>query len=107
MTASRPLSHIRVLDFGQYLAGPLVGMMLADMGAEVIRIDPPGGPRLRTPATDMLSRGKSSLVLDLKTDRGRRTALELTKRSDVLIENFRPGVMARLGLGADAARARE
>ncbi len=105
MTASRSLSHIRVLDFGQYLAGPLVGMMLADMGAEVIRIDPPGGPRLRTSATDMLSRGKSSLVLDLKTDQGRWTALELTKRSDVLIENFRPGVMTRLGLGADAARA--
>ena len=73
--ADRPLSHIRVLDFGHYLAGPLVGMMLADMGAEVIRIDPPGGPAFKDPATDMLSRGKSSLVLDLKTEAGRTTAI--------------------------------
>ncbi len=103
--SQRPLSHIRVLDFGQYLAGPLVGMMLADLGAEVIRIDPPGGPRFKSPATDMLSRGKSSLVLDLKTDAGRKTALELCRRSDVVIENFRPGVMARLGVGPHDLRA--
>ena len=95
----RPLSHIRVLDFGHYLAGPMVGMMLADLGAEVIRIDPPGGPRWRDPAFDMLSRGKRSLVLDLKTDAGRRTALDMVARADVVIDNFRPGVMARLGLG--------
>ncbi len=101
MTVERPLSHVRVLDFGQYLAGPLVGMMLADLGAEVIRVDPPGGPRFKDPASDMLSRGKSSLVLDLKSDRDRETAIELVRRSDVLIENFRPGVMGRLGLGPD------
>lgn len=95
----RPLSHIRVLDFGHYLAGPMVGMMLADLGAEVIRIDPPGGPRWRGPAFDMLSRGKRSLVLDLKTDAGRQTALDMVARADVVIDNFRPGVMARLGLG--------
>lgn len=105
MNQTRPLSHIRVLDFGQYLAGPLVGLMLADMGAEVIRIDPPGGPRFKSPATDMLSRGKSSLVLDLKKQKDQATALELIKRSDVLIENFRPGVMAKLGLDAEIARA--
>ena len=68
---NRPLSHIRVLDFGHYLAGPLVGMMLADLGAEVIRIDPPGGPKWQDPAFDMLSRGKRSLTLDLKTEAGR------------------------------------
>jgi crotonobetainyl-CoA:carnitine CoA-transferase CaiB-like acyl-CoA transferase len=102
---SRALSHIRVLDFGQYFAGPLVGMMLADMGAEVIRIDSPEGPRLKTPAFDMLSRGKSALTLDLKSAAGRETALELAKRADVVIENFCPGVMDRLGLGADALRA--
>jgi crotonobetainyl-CoA:carnitine CoA-transferase CaiB-like acyl-CoA transferase len=102
---SRPLSHIRVLDFGQYFAGPLVGMMLADMGAEVIRIDPPRGPALKTPAFDMLSRGKSALTLDLKSETGRECARELAKRADVVIENFRPGVMDRLGLGADALRA--
>ena len=101
MPDQRPLSQVRVLDFGQYLAGPLVGMMLADLGAEVIRIDPPDGPRLQTPAADMLARGKSALTLDLKNPADRETALELAARADVLIENFRPGVMARLGLGAD------
>ena len=101
----RPLSHIRVLDFGHYLAGPMVGMMLADLGAEVIRIDPPGGPRWRDPAFDMLSRGKRSLVLDLKTEAGRQTALDMVARADVVIDNFRPGVMARLGLGPADLRA--
>ncbi|MFE3169996.1 CoA transferase [Amycolatopsis sp. NPDC059090] len=105
MPLPRPLSHIRVLDFGQYFAGPLVGMMLADLGAEVIRIDPPGGPRLHSPATDMLSRGKSSLTLDLKSSDGLATALELVRRADITIENFRPGVMKRLGLGPDELRA--
>ncbi|NOE35911.1 MULTISPECIES: CoA transferase [unclassified Ruegeria] len=101
---TRPLDHIRVLDFGQYLAGPLVGMMLADMGADVIRIDPPGGPRLKDPATDMLSRGKTAVTLDLKTEADLRTARELVARADVVIENFRPGVMERLGLEPEALR---
>lgn len=101
---NRPLSHIRVVDFGHYLAGPLVGMMLADLGAEVIRIDPPGCPRWKDPAFDMLSRGKRALTLDLKTGDGRDTALDLVRRADVVIENFRPGVMERLGLGPDALR---
>ncbi|WP_298849169.1 CoA transferase [uncultured Ruegeria sp.] len=98
MTA-RPLDHIRVLDFGQYLAGPLVGMMLADLGAEVIRIDPPGGPRLKEPVTDMLSRGKTAVTIDLKTEEGLQVARDLVARADVVIENFRPGVMRKLGLG--------
>ncbi len=101
---SRPLSHIRVLDFGHYLAGPLVGMMLADLGADVIRIDPPGGPRWRDPAFDMLSRGKRALTIDLKTNAGRIMALDLVRRSDVVIENFRPGVMTRLGLGPETQK---
>ncbi|RYG89445.1 CoA transferase [Loktanella sp. IMCC34160] len=101
----RPLSHLRVLDFGHYIAGPMVGMMLADLGAEVIRIDPPGGPCWTDPAFDMLSRGKRSLVLDLKTDAGRKCALDLVARADVVIDNFRPGVMARLGLGPADLRA--
>ncbi len=99
---SRPLSHIRVLDFGQYLAGPLAGMMLADMGAEVIRIDRPDGPAYDSPAFDMLSRGKKTLTLNLKPEEGRATAVELVKRADAVIENFRPGVMERLGLGPAA-----
>ncbi len=98
-TASkRPLSSIRVVDFGQYLAGPLVGMMLADLGAEVIRIDPPGGPRLQEACGEMFARGKRALTLDLKNNDDRHTAIELIKRSDILVENFRPGVMHRLGL---------
>ncbi len=101
----RPLQSIRVLDFGQYFAGPLVGMMLADLGAEVVRIDPPEGPRLKSPASDMLSRGKASLVLDLKTSADRDIALALAARADAVIENFRPGVMARLGLGHGDLRA--
>ncbi|WP_264210528.1 CoA transferase [Leisingera thetidis] len=101
----RPLSHIRVLDFGHYLAGPLTGMMLADMGAEVIRITPPGGTGFDGPAFDMLSRGKQTLELDLKSDEGRATAIELAKRADAVIENFRPGVMDRLGLGPEVLRA--
>ncbi|MEM9604964.1 MAG: CoA transferase [Pseudomonadota bacterium] len=100
----RPLSHVRVLDLGHYLAGPLVGMMLADLGAEVIRIDPPGGPRWRDPAADMLARGKRALTLDLKSDPDRATALALVERADVVIDNFRPGVMARLGLDPAALR---
>ena len=104
MTNHRPLSGIRVLDFGQYLAGPLVGMMLADMGAEVIRIDPPGGPRWIDPAFDMLSRGKQVVEIDLKSAGGPATVIELAKRADVVIENFRPGVMDRLGVGAETLR---
>jgi crotonobetainyl-CoA:carnitine CoA-transferase CaiB-like acyl-CoA transferase len=105
MTNRRPLNHIRVLDFGHYLAGPMVGMMLADLGADVIRIDPPGGPRWRDPAFEMLSRSKRALTLDLKTEDGRQTALAMVARADVVIDNFRPGVMARLGLGPADLRA--
>jgi len=82
----RPLSHIRVLDFGQYLAGPLVGMMLADLGAEVIRVGPPEGPRWNDPAFDMLSRGKRALSLDLKSAEGQKTVLDLVRRSDAVIK---------------------
>lgn len=105
MPHPRPLDGITVLDFGHYLAGPLTGMMLADMGADVLRIDPPEGPRFDDPAFHMLSRGKQSLTLDLKDKGQRQTAIELAKRADILIENFRPGVMDRLGLGAAALRA--
>lgn len=104
MSGARPLSGIRVLDFGQYLAGPLVGMMLADMGAEVIRIDPPAGPRWDDPAFTMLSRGKHVIQLDLKSVEGRQKATDLAKRADVVIENFRPGVMDRLGVGPSVLR---
>ncbi|MEM1197724.1 MAG: CoA transferase [Pseudomonadota bacterium] len=105
MPLPRPLSGVTVLDFGHYLAGPLTGMMLADMGADVLRIDPPGGPRFDDPAFHMLSRGKQCLTLDLKDEAQRQTAIALAKRADILIENFRPGVMDRMGLGAETLRA--
>lgn len=99
------LDGTRVVDFGQYIAGPLAAQLLADQGAEVIRVDPPGGPRWDTPANATWNRGKRSIVLDLKADADREIARSLIAHADVLIENFRPGVMERLGLGAEAMTA--
>jgi len=96
----RALEGLRVLDFGHYLAGPLTGMLLADQGADVIRITPPGGSRWQTPANAMFERGKRSLTLDLKQSSDLERAVALAESADVLIENFRPGVMERLGLGS-------
>ena len=96
------LEGIRVIDFGQYIAGPLAAMLLGDQGADVIRIDPPGGPRWKTPANATWNRNKRSIALDLKKDADRETARQLVAGADVVIENFRPGVMDRLGLGAAA-----
>ena len=96
------LHGLRVIDFGQYMAGPLAAMLLGDHGADVIRVDPPGGPRWNTPANATWNRNKRSIVLDLKKDADRDTARQLVAGADVVIENFRPGVMDRLGLGAAA-----
>ena len=104
MTGPLPLAHIRVLDFGQYIAGPAAAMMLADQGAEVIHVDPPGGPRWDSPAAVVLNRRKRCIALDLKNPRDVDIARRLVATSDVLIENFRPGVMERLGLGPQAMR---
>jgi crotonobetainyl-CoA:carnitine CoA-transferase CaiB-like acyl-CoA transferase len=98
----RPLDGLRVVDFGQWLAAPLVSVWLADAGADVIRVDPPGGPRWVHPANAMLQRGKRSIVLDLKANRDRDIAQQLVARADIVVEGFRPGVMDRLGLGAAA-----
>ena len=98
----RPLENIRVIDFGQYIAGPAVAMMLADQGAEVIRVDPPSGPAWDNPANAILNRNKKSIVLDLKSPDDLDVALMLIDSADVVVENFRPGVMDRLGLGAKA-----
>ena len=95
---SGALDGIRVIDFGQYLAGPLAALLLADQDAEVIRVDPPGGPRWRHPANAVLQRGKRSIVLDLKSPNDLAIARNLVASADVVIENFRPGVMDRLGL---------
>jgi crotonobetainyl-CoA:carnitine CoA-transferase CaiB-like acyl-CoA transferase len=110
-TASRPLEGMRVLDFSIMLAGPYCARLLADVGAEVIKIEPPEGDdmRLRTPLRDghstyfgQLNAGKRSLALDLKSAGAIKLVHQLVKETDILVENFRPGVMERLGLGYDA-----
>lgn len=105
MKENSALHGIRVIDFGQYIAGPVTAMLLGDFGADVIRVDPPGGPRFNTPANATWNRGKRSIVLDLKTAADLAVAKKLISTADVVIENFRPGVMARLGLGAKAMTA--
>ena len=99
-----PLSGTRVLEFEAIGPGPFCGMMLADMGAEVLLIDRPDDPRLglgRDRWFDVLMRGRRSATLDLKSRSGIAAALELAGKADAIIEGFRPGVMERLGLGPD------
>ncbi|HEY2594026.1 MAG TPA: CoA transferase [Chloroflexota bacterium] len=98
--SQRALDGVRVIDFGHYIAGPLAAMLLADQGAEVVHVDPPGGPRWTTAANDAWNRGKQQMVLDLHAARDVATARQLIATADVVIENFRPGVMDRLGLGS-------
>jgi crotonobetainyl-CoA:carnitine CoA-transferase CaiB-like acyl-CoA transferase len=102
-----PLDDIRVIEFCQVAAGPFCGMLLADMGADVIKVESPGGDTLRAwpPITDGMSenfvsvnRNKRSVVLDLKSPDGIEAARRLVRGADVMVENFRPGVLARLGL---------
>lgn len=92
-----PLAGIRVLEVASIGPGPFCGMLLADMGADVIRVDRPGADPLAT--IDPLRRNRRSIVLDLKHDAGARTLLRLVERADGLIEGFRPGVAERLGIG--------
>lgn len=99
-----PLSGVRVVDFGQYIAGPAVAMILGDLGATVVHVDPPGGPMWDNPANAILNRNKLIVTIDLKTAHGLEEARALIAGADVVIENFRPGVMARLGLDFEALR---
>ena len=102
------LKGLRVIDFGQYIAGPAAAMILGDYGADVIHIDPPGGPVWNEQdANAVLMRGKRNISLDLKTTEGFKTAEELIASADIVIENFRPGVMDRLGLGWEACSAKD
>jgi crotonobetainyl-CoA:carnitine CoA-transferase CaiB-like acyl-CoA transferase len=103
--ASGPLADVRVIDFGQYIAGAAAAMLLADLGAQVVRVDPPDGPRWEHPANATLNRGKASIALDLKLPADHSIARRLIQSADVVIENFRPGVMHRLGLGPDEMTA--
>jgi hypothetical protein len=90
----RPLTGVNVVDFGQYIAGPAVSMILADLGATVVHVDPPNGPLWDSPANAVLNRNKLNVRIDLKTDEGLADALALIERADVVVENFRPGVMS-------------
>ncbi|RQP07872.1 MAG: CoA transferase [Paracoccus sp. BP8] len=110
----KPLQGIRVLDLSRVLAGPYCTALLADLGAEVIKLEPPAGDDYRHigPFKDgesalftLNNRGKQSLVLDLKDPADLALAREIAAQVDVVVENFRPGVAARLGLGAEALRA--
>jgi CoA:oxalate CoA-transferase len=112
-TSKAPLQGIRVLDFSIMLAGPYCARLLADVGAEVVKIEPPEGDdmRLRTPLRDghsayfgQLNAGKKSLALDLKNAEAIRLVHRLAAEADIVVENFRPGVMDRLGLGYEALR---
>jgi len=94
----RALDGIRVVDFGQHLAASLAAMILADHGADVVRVDPPSGPRWAIDAHAVLQRGKRHIALDLKDNDDLAIARRLIERADVVIEGFRPGVMPRLGL---------
>ena len=101
------LDGLRVLDVTQVMAGPFCAMMLADLGADVIKIEPPDGDSTRqmpgaigteSPSFNAVNRGKRSIVLNLKVAEGRRTFMRLVAAADILIENYRPGVMEGLGL---------
>ncbi len=99
---SGPLSGIRIVEIAGIGPGPFCGMMLADHGAEVIRVDRPGGQALvGDPARDLLNRSRISVNIDLKSEQGLVAARRLIASADGLIEGFRPGVMERLGLGPE------
>lgn len=118
--AGAPLTGVRVLEFGQIAAGPFTGSVLADMGADVVKVErPDGGDGMRNwpPLTSKdggpvysenfasLNRNKRSLTADLKDPAERKRLLDLCAKTDILVENFRSGVLARLGLGYDDVRA--
>ena len=107
----RALAGLRVLDVTQVMAGPFCGMILADLGADVVKVEPPAGDSTRqmpgaigsdSPSFNAVNRGKRSVVLDLKIREGRDACQRLVRSTDILIENYRPGVMEALGLGYDA-----
>jgi crotonobetainyl-CoA:carnitine CoA-transferase CaiB-like acyl-CoA transferase len=111
-----PLSGLRAIEFGQLIAGPWVGTLLADFGADVIKIEaPPKGDALREWGRhrhndhslwwSVMARGKRSVALNLRTDDCRRRALELCATADVVVENFRPGTMEKWGLGPEDVHA--
>src|SRR5512134_2171824 len=104
-----PLEGIRIVEIAGIGPGPFCGMMLADLGADVLRVDRAEAarfPRRPGPNFDFLARGRRSVAVDLKNPAGVEVVLRLVEKADALIEGFRPGVMERLGLGPDACLAR-
>ena len=111
-----PLAGVRVLDISQVMAGPYACMLLADLGADVVKIEPPGsgdqtrgamGFKMKGPDSLgflNMNRNKRSMALNLKTDAGRELLLRMAKDADILVENYRPGAMTRLGLGYDVLK---
>ncbi|WP_210587874.1 CaiB/BaiF CoA-transferase family protein [Streptomyces sp. GESEQ-35] len=105
--AQGPLSGVRVVELAGIGPGPFAAMLLADLGADVVRVDRPGGSGLAIdPAYDVTNRNKRSVVVDLKSPDGPARVLDLAARADVLIEGYRPGVAERLGVGPEACRTR-
>lgn len=98
------LSGVRVVEFEGWIAGSLLGMLLADQGAEVIRIARPGRPIYDRDGAGMLARGKQSIILDLSDEADRGVALRLASTADIVIENLRPGALDALGVGCDILR---
>ena len=110
-----PLTGYRIVDLTAMISGPVATMMLADQGAEVIKVEPPAGDIVRRMGHDLggvtssfvsANRSKKSVVLDLKSDRGRALLDRLVGSADVFVQNFRPGTAERMGIGEDAVRAR-
>jgi formyl-CoA transferase len=107
------LAGLRVLDLGTMITGPLAAMILGDMGAEVIKVEPPEGDPFRSFAPDgygphflAYNRGKRSVVLDLRSEQGRAALAQLVAAADVLVENYRPGTLAKLGFPPEVIAAR-
>ncbi|MCX5401059.1 CaiB/BaiF CoA-transferase family protein [Streptomyces sp. NBC_00102] len=106
-TGNGPLAGVRVVELAGIGPGPFAAMTLADLGADVVRVDRPGGAVLGIdPARDLTNRNKRSVLLDLKTEAGVSAVLALAERADILIEGYRPGVAERLGVGPDACLGR-
>ncbi|MGW3464226.1 CaiB/BaiF CoA transferase family protein [Streptomyces olivaceoviridis] len=102
-----PLRGVRVVELAGIGPGPFAAMLLADLGADVVRVDRPGGPGLAIdPAFDVTNRNKRSIVVDLKAPDGPARVLDLAERADILIEGYRPGVAERLGIGPGDCHAR-
>lgn len=102
-----PLTGVRVVELAGIGPGPFAAMLLADLGADVVRVDRPGGPVIGIdPAFDLTNRNKRSVLVDLKDESGAGQVLDLVERADVLIEGYRPGVAERLGVGPDACLER-